>query len=1362
MKKNILLILIITILQSFTSFAQIQQVYEITDCGPAAQSCGGASTIRYGYPVSNILDLQWNSISGGVPTSITVELNYAVNCSQVGSNNKVRLNGVLQAPQSVPALLLCQCTPPSAAVAIWTLNPENYNSGTLNSLTIEAVSSSEGLDILPGYPGVYARVTVNYSPDQEINIKGGTVSISSGDTTPSAGDLTEYGTIIPGNPVDHTFTIENKSINSLSLTGSPIVSISGSTAFSVQTQPASNTIAGSGSQPFVVRFNPTCSQTGLQTAVISIPNNDSNENPYTFTIQGTAIDDAKPVVIAKNITAQLDASGNVTVNGSELDNGSSDNCGIASYKLAKGISGTACQIVSEGNNLSLIAPASSVFTEILYASYGNSGGSCPNFTQGFCHAANSSTLVSNAFIGQNSGNIDATNIVFGDPCNGTPKSLAVKLAYGPAISSATSSLNFTCANLGVNNVVLYVTDNNGNLSAVNATITIEDKAIPVIVSNGDQNVNIDANTCGANATVSATATDNCSVGTPTGVRSDAQSLTDIYPVGTTTITWNVTDANGNAAAPVTQTITVTDNQIPVIVSNGNQNVNTDLNNCGATVTVSATATDNCSVGTPTGVRSDAQSLTDTYPVGTTTITWNVTDANGNAATPVTQTVTVTDNQIPVIVSNGDQNVNTDVNTCGANVTVSATATDNCSVVTPTGVRSDAQSLTAVYPVGTTTITWNVTDANGNAATPVTQTVIVTDNQIPVIVSNGDQNVNVDANTCGANVTVSATATDNCSVVTLTGVRSDAQLLTAVYPVGTTTITWNVTDANGNAATAVTQTVTVTDNQIPVIVSNGDQNVNVDANTCGANITVSATATDNCLVGTPIGVRSDAQLLTAVYPVGTTTITWNVMDANGNTAAPVTQTITVTDNQIPVIVSNGNQNVNTDANICGANVTVSATATDNCLVGTPIGVRSDAQLLTAVYPVGTTTITWNVTDANGNAATPVTQTITVTDNVAPTVITKNTTVQLNALGNASITAADVNNGSTDSCGIATLSVSPNTFTCVNVGANTVTLTATDANGNVSTKTAIVTVENKIAAVVLTQNITVQLDAAGNTSITAAQVNNGSSSACGIASMTVSPNTFSCSNVGNNTVRLTVVDVNGNTSSATAIVNVQDVTAPIVITRNVSIELDDSGNASVSASEINNGSSDSCGIAGFTLSKSSFDCTNAGVNTVVLTVRDRNGNTATGNATVTVLNSFDDNDKDGIKDNCDDDDDNDGISDRSDNCPLVSNPYQEDRNHNGLGDACDSEQMNIAQAITPNGDGINDTWVISNIDKHPNSIVRVFNRWGTLVFTAKNYQNDWDGTFKNSSQSLPESSSYYYQIDLDGDGTHDKEGWIYITR
>ncbi|TRX33533.1 T9SS type A sorting domain-containing protein, partial [Flavobacterium sp. ZT3R18] len=149
------------------------------------------------------------------------------------------------------------------------------------------------------------------------------------------------------------------------------------------------------------------------------------------------------------------------------------------------------------------------------------------------------------------------------------------------------------------------------------------------------------------------------------------------------------------------------------------------------------------------------------------------------------------------------------------------------------------------------------------------------------------------------------------------------------------------------------------------------------------------------------------------------------------------------------------------------------------VGTPTGIRSDAKLLTELYPVGITTITWNVSDANANAAVAVTQTVTVSDNVSPTVLTQDITVGLDPNGNVSITADQINHGSSDACGIASVIVSPTNFDCTNVGPNTVILTVTDVHGNVSTATAIVTV-NSLSINTITRNLdTLTADEAGAT-------------------------------------------------------------------------------------------------------------------------------------------------------------------------------------------------------------------------------------------------------------------------------------------
>ena len=65
--------------------------------------------------------------------------------------------------------------------------------------------------------------------------------------------------------------------------------------------------------------------------------------------------------------------------------------------------------------------------------------------------------------------------------------------------------------------------------------------------------------------------------------------------------------------------------------------------------------------------------------------------------------------------------------------------------------------------------------------------------------------------------------------------------------------------------------------------------------------------------------------------------------------------------------------------------------------------------------------------------------------------------------------------------------------------------------------------------------------------------------------------------------------------------------------------------------------------------------------------------------------------------------------------------------------------ISNALTPNGDGKNDTWNIQNIENYPNTEVIVVNREGQIVFEDPNYLNTWDG--KYNGKNLPDATYYY---------------------
>jgi gliding motility-associated-like protein len=80
------------------------------------------------------------------------------------------------------------------------------------------------------------------------------------------------------------------------------------------------------------------------------------------------------------------------------------------------------------------------------------------------------------------------------------------------------------------------------------------------------------------------------------------------------------------------------------------------------------------------------------------------------------------------------------------------------------------------------------------------------------------------------------------------------------------------------------------------------------------------------------------------------------------------------------------------------------------------------------------------------------------------------------------------------------------------------------------------------------------------------------------------------------------------------------------------------------------------------------------------------------------------------------------------------------------------------FTPNGDGINDTWIISGLNSYPNCLVTVYNRFGSAVFKSKGYSSPWDGLIK--ANTLP-TGTYYYVIDL-GNNTSAISGYVAIIK
>jgi len=375
-----------------------------------------------------------------------------------------------------------------------------------------------------------------------------------------------------------------------------------------------------------------------------------------------------------------------------------------------------------------------------------------------------------------------------------------------------------------------------------------------------------------------------------------------FPVGTTTV--NVTSETGDGVCIFNITVLDNGSNPPTIACPANKTANAD-SNCSSSVALGTPTTTGDNV-TVSSSRSDGLALSDPYSAGTTTVTWTATshdtqgpwsdgEENHIAGTAsCTQTVTVND-VTPPIINAVDQTVSADGSCQSPVPDYSNSATDNCACAASdtSQICQDrnqivvTQSLAAGTAVGLGphTITLLATDeANNTSTKTITFTVVdTTPPTFTFVPPNVTAYTGPGATACSTVVIDAmlgtATASDNCSAVNIT--RSGVPAGN-VFPKGTTTITYTATDAAGNTAMA-TQTVTVIDNTPPTISCLSDIIANFDPGVNGAVVTYAApVGTDNCAGATTAqtaGLPSGA-----TFPLGTTTNTYTVADAAGNTAS----------------------------------------------------------------------------------------------------------------------------------------------------------------------------------------------------------------------------------------------------------------------------------------------------------------------------------------------------------------------------------------------------------------------------------------------------------------------------------------------
>jgi len=144
---------------------------------------------------------------------------------------------------------------------------------------------------------------------------------------------------------------------------------------------------------------------------------------------------------------------------------------------------------------------------------------------------------------------------------------------------------------------------------------------------------------------------------------------------------------------------------------------------------------------------------------------------------------------------------------------------------------------------------------------------------------------------------------------------------------------------------------------------------------------------------------------------------------------------------------------------------------------------------------------------------------------------------------------------------------------------------------------------------------------------------------------------------------------------------------------------------------------------------------------------------------------DTDSDGESNCIDTDDDGDGWSDQiealcnTDPLNVFDSPVDRDNDGDPSCTDPDDNEIFVSPLLSPRVVGPEATWKIINLEQYPTSIVRVYNRYGQIVFKKVNYQNDWAGTYDKTGELLP-AGSYYYVVEVLETGKV-KKGWLYLT-
>ncbi|MCH8975399.1 MAG: HYR domain-containing protein [Thaumarchaeota archaeon] len=646
--------------------------------------------------------------------------------------------------------------------------------------------------------------------------------------------------------------------------------------------------------------------------------------------------------------------------------------------------------------------------------------------------------------------------------------------------------------LGNTTVTWIAADASGNTITAQQQVSIVDTTAPEIIP--PENIVFEA---------TSTSTNIIDIGLPlvtdiqqVALANDAPTL---FSIGDTIVNWIATDDSGNVAS-TSQLVTVVDSTAPSL--NITKNITSEATGLdGNIVSLGEIIVED--ISEITSVSNDAP---ETFPFGTTIVTWTVVDNYGNVAT-AEQTISIIDTTDPQIIPPAD---------------ILIEATDVHENFVDLGQPQiddlvDIASLTndspASFPIGMTTITWTVSDTSGNTASSA-QVVTVVDSTIPEILA--PASITIEA--AGPNGSIVAIGEPTVSdTIGISSVTNDAP---DVFPIGETIVTWTATDTHGNVATT-SQTITVVDTISPVVTAPASIRVEATGVSTTAEIGI-ADATDS------VGVTSITNDAPESYSVGDTIITWTSTDAAGNSASAV-QTVSVVDTTPPAITAP--LAITVEATSQTYNIVAYGTAMASDLVGVT-SITNDAP---EKFPFGLTSIIWTASDAAGNSDSAIQQ-IFIVDTTAPE-ITPPADIITEAQSMIGNIVAIGESHAIDSVEVRSITNdAPSTFS---LGETIVTWIVTDSTGNSANATQLITlIDTTSPSIVQLGNMTIEATSQNENQILLV-FPTASDTVSDVKITHDAPSTFS---LGETIVTWTATDQDGNSASTTQTITVIDTTSP----------------------------------------------------------------------------------------------------------------------------------------------------------------------------------------------------------------------------